>query len=382
MTRRLSDLTSSAAVQAALDEFAGVGRDAFLAKHGFGRSRSYVVVDPRSGIEADSKAIAGVAFGIQFPEEGPLRPSDFSGGDATVVSRLQSLGFIVKSLLAETAGDDWRREEVELIVADYLAMLTLELTGQHYNKTAHRRRLLELLNGRSNGSVEFKHGNISAVMLELGFPYLRGYKPRANFQRRLLTEVVSEQVQRHRVLDDAAMAAALRPVEKADVSDFSRVKAPAPQRALVAREQAAIYGRLPIKRDYLQREAQNRALGLAGEEFALSFERWRLAGLGAGQLAERVEHVSRTQGDGLGFDIQSFEVDGRARYIEVKTTAFGERTPFFASANEVRFAQENTEQFRLYRLFDFRAAPRLFELAGAIERHCSLDPATYRASFD
>ncbi len=382
MMRRLSDLTSSAAVQTALDEFVALGRDAFLTKYAFGRSRRYMVVDPRTGTEADSKAIAGVAFGIQFPKEGSLRPSDFSGGDATVAPRLHSLGFIVKSLVAEGAGDDWRREEVELIVADYLAMLTLELTGQHHNKTAHRRRLLERLNGRSNGSVEFKHGNISAVMLELGFPYLRGYKPRANFQRRLLTEVVSEQVQRHRVLDDAAMAAALRPVEKADASDFTRVKTSAPQRARVAREEAASYGGVAIKRDYLQREAQNRALGFAGEEFALSFERWRLAVLGAGQLAERVEHVARTRGDGLGFDIQSFETDGRPRFIEVKTTSFGERTPFFASANEVRFAKENAEEYRLYRLFDFRAQPRMFELEGPIERHCALDPATYRASFD
>lgn len=36
---------------------------------------------------------------------------------------------------------------------------------------------------------------------------------------------------------------------------------------------------------------------------------------------------------------------------------------------------------RLYRLFDFRVAPRLFELDGPIDRHCMLDASTYRASF-
>jgi hypothetical protein len=36
---------------------------------------------------------------------------------------------------------DWTREEVEAIVADYLEMLTLELLGQKFNKTEHRRNL-------------------------------------------------------------------------------------------------------------------------------------------------------------------------------------------------------------------------------------------------
>ena len=47
-------------------------------------------------------------------------------------------------------------------------MLAMELAGQAYNKIEHRRRLQSLLNGRSNGSIEFKHGNISAVMVNLG----------------------------------------------------------------------------------------------------------------------------------------------------------------------------------------------------------------------
>jgi hypothetical protein len=30
-------------------------------------------------------------------------------------------------------------------------------------------------------------------------------------------------------------------------------------------------------------------------------------------------------------------------------------------------------------VFDFRSSPKFFELAGDVERHCHLDPATYRA---
>lgn len=65
----------------------------------------------------------------------------------------------------------------------------------------------------------------------------------------------------------------------------------------------------------------------------------------------------------------------------VVITAFGQRTPFFVSANEASFARHHGARFRLYRLFDFRSAPRLFELAGPVEDHCLLDAVTYRASF-
>jgi len=87
------------------------------------------------------------------------------------------------------------------------------------------------------------------------------------------------------------------------------------------------------------------------------------------------------EGDGLGYDIRSFEPDGSERFIEVKTTSFGQRTPFFVSANEVSFAHDHAPQFHLYRLFDFRVAPRLFQLDSPIDRHCHLDATTYRASF-
>jgi len=366
---------------AALDDFQRLGREAFLGRYGFGRSHDYFVIDPRTGVEADSKAIAGVAFGLQFPELGPLRSADFSGGDATIGTQLQSLGFTIRHRSAQRRSEDWTEAEVQHIVVDYLSMLTLELNSQRYSKTEHRRRLMSGLPGRTEASIEFKHGNISAVMIELGFPYLRGYKPRVNFQRRALTDAVSAQILCHRFLDEAALSAVERPVDVPSTVEFAKLRTQAPRRENVIRETPMAYERGAVRRDYLQREAQNRRLGEAGEEFALAFERWRLIELGAGQLAERVEHVSRTKGDGLGYDIHSFEFDGSERFIEVKTTSFGEQTPFFVSANEVRFAEARADRFRLYRMFDFRSAPRMFELAGPIEQHCLLDPTTYRASF-
>lgn len=191
----------------------------------------------------------------------------------------------------------------------------------------------------------------------------------------------------HRALDDLTLSAVERPAVVAEAIDFGRLLGEAPSVDLAERaknqtqEASPAYLRPAVKRDYFAREAQNRSLGQAGELFALDFERWRLVQLGAGQLAEKVRHVSVIEGDGLGYDLQSFESDGQPRFIEVKTTGFGERTPFFVSSNEARFARDHRESFRIYRLFDFRSSPKMFELAGPIEAHCRLDAVTFRATF-
>ena len=80
--------------------------------------------------------------------------------------------------------ETWSPAEVAATVADYLDMLELELRHAPYNKRDHNRNLLQQLNGRSAGAIEFKHCNISAVLNELGYPSIDGYKPRDNFHAR------------------------------------------------------------------------------------------------------------------------------------------------------------------------------------------------------
>ncbi len=275
---------------------------------------------------------------------------------------------------------DWSREEVEAIVADYLQMLTMELAGQAFSKTQHRKNLLQKLQGRNDAAVEFKHQNISAAMIDIEFPYISGYKPRVNYQELLLT-VIADQLRGKEVFDQTALAAVQLPAVAPVLTDFSKVKSDAPKRQHRVSEPAHPLFFKAFKRDYLAREAHNQSLGLAGEEFAVHFERWRLIALGQPRLADKVDHVSQSKGDGLGYDILSFEADGRERLIEVKTTRFGRDTPFFVSKGELALSHAAKEQFHLYRLFEFRKAPRLFNLIGELDLHCALDPVTYRASF-
>ena len=84
----------------------------------------------------------------------------------------------------------WTDIENDLIVADYFAMLADDVSGRPYSKAEHRRALLPLLNNRSEGSVEFKHQNISAVLIGLGEDRIPGYKPAFNYQMSLEDAVV------------------------------------------------------------------------------------------------------------------------------------------------------------------------------------------------
>lgn len=274
---------------------------------------------------------------------------------------------------------DWSREEVEACVADYLRMLTLELNGQRLNKTEHANALMKLLHGRNRASIEFKHANISAIMIALGYPYIDGYKPRGNYQA-LLVDAVEAQVMANDELQVAAQAAVLRPATAANPADLANIWVPMPKPARV-KETAASYP--PIfsasRRDYLAQEARNRSLGRAGELFVVELEARRLHVAGRKALADRVEHVARTQGDGPGFDVLSFEENGRERLIEVKTTSFGQLTPFYVSRNELARSKADAEVYRLYRVFDFRGLPRLFDLPGAISASCDLEAASYLA---
>jgi Domain of unknown function (DUF3883) len=275
---------------------------------------------------------------------------------------------------------DWSRIEVEAVVADYLQMLTLELSGQSFSKTEHRRRLLLLLDSRTEAAVERKHGNISFVLLKMGIPRIRGYKPWSNAQT-LLEIVIAEQLRNKQTLDQAALAAVQQPAIVPGVNDFTKVITSAPALQNRVSESNPTHAFNPVKKDYLAREAENRSLGLAGEEFVTQYEHWRLVKLGQHALADRVEHVSNTKGDGLGYDVLSFEPDGQEKYIEVKTTAFGKETPFFVSRNEIALSKVEKERFHLYRLFEFRKAPQLFDLPGQLDQHCVLDPVTFKASF-
>jgi len=80
------------AVDATLDEFDAIGRRAFLERYHFGEAKGLYLV--RDGKRYDSKAIVGAAM-ARVPGRRALEYSDFTGGVASVVRVLESLGYEV-----------------------------------------------------------------------------------------------------------------------------------------------------------------------------------------------------------------------------------------------------------------------------------------------
>lgn len=279
-----------------------------------------------------------------------------------------------------TTSRDWTEIEVEAIVADYFSMLAQELRGVPYNKSAHRRALRPLLRDRSDGSIEMKHQNISAILIEAGHPYVRGYKPASQYQG-LLSDVVLDRLDTDVALKHLAVEFADAAVHAPDIGQVLGLMTEPPDLLESARLAIASQKRRRQARtiDYLAREARNRAIGLGGESLVVQYERARLSSLGCDTLAQRVEHVAVTLGDGLGYDVHSFAPSGHDRFIEVKTTQLGPMTPFYMTESEISFSAENHQCYSLYRVYDFTSRPLMFSLDGPVESTCTLRAVQFLA---
>jgi hypothetical protein len=232
---------------------------------------------------------------------------------------------------------DWTKKEVRLIVEDYFNMLNLELTDNKYNKTQHRHLLLPHLNDRSEGSIEFKHQNISAALINMGLPYIEGYKPRFNYQKELVEKEIADYVIKHKALLENKFQAFADEANKISLGKilYNNVldEPPSPS---IFEEREPLYK--PVKTNYLKKEQDNRNLGEQGEEFVIAFEKWRLIKAGKEKLADKIEWLSKDLGDGLGYDILSRNENGTDRFIEVKTTKLSKETPIYVRRTEVKFA--------------------------------------------
>lgn len=352
-------------------------------EHSFGKATGYELA--HDGKRYAPKAVIGIAFRHLTGEI--LHHSQFSGGEATGQANyeLRRLGFKVEAKpddQKEDTGKVWSDEEVGLLIADYFDMLQLDLLGKDYNKAEHNRQLREFLADRTKPSVEFKHRNVSAVLLKLGLPYIDGYKPAKNFQRSLVDGVKDYLDTHPGLFMELGQATDTAPDRIPKLESLDRLfEAPPEDTPLPDEPPEQWRSRQGKKIDFVRRDAGNRRLGRLGEEFTVELERRRLKGSGRDDLAKKVEWVSDTTGDGSGFDVLSFdEADDSERLIEVKTTTMGKYFPFYVTSNEVRCSEAMSGQYHLYRLFRFTQRPRLYILHEALSDLCRLEPVSYRAT--
>lgn len=260
-----------------------------------------------------------------------------------------------------------------MIVADYFSMLTAELSGRAYIKSKHSAALMAKID-RSHRSVEFKHQNISAVLDVLGMPWIPGYKPKLNFQNAIFGAIERYITEHPGILEPAPMRNPAGPVSAAVFVDppapsSTGEKIPEGLRRLIRKFD-------PVERDHL-----NHSLGKAGEAFVVDLEKHRLQEGNRADLARKVRWTAEEDGDGAGYDISSFNFEGRPRLIEVKTTNGSARTPFFITRNEFNVAKEIPELWQIYRVHLFASGPLVFTISPPLESSVRLSTETWRASF-
>ncbi|GAP76979.1 hypothetical protein W04_3558 [Pseudoalteromonas sp. SW0106-04] len=166
--------------------------------------------------------------------------------------------------------------------------------------------------------------------------------------------------------------------ESLDFSGFHLINTEPPK---LERRGTSVAKRKGTNVDWQEREKSNRALGAAGEKLVLENEKRYLEEQGKSKLARAVEYVAETD-PAAGYDIKSFDVDGKEKFIEVKTTKGPKETPYYISSNEVEVSKAHQDSYWVYRVHSINnkaCEAGVFKLQGAVGDHSELTPESYKA---
>lgn len=123
----------------------------------------------------------------------------------------------------------------------------------------------------------------------------------------------------------------------------------------------------PRSTDYIANAKRNKVVGDKGEALVFNFEKDKLVTADRADLADQVVRVFN---DALGYDIESFEVDGTPLHIEVKThrAKVTNHLEFYFTANELERLRVD-EHYKIYFLFDLGKKTKYY----VIDRNTILD---------
>lgn len=129
--------------------------------------------------------------------------------------------------------------------------------------------------------------------------------------------------------------------------------------------------------DYEMDHNNKKTTGDAGECLVIAQEQAKLEQNGLLDLAKKVRKAK----DWEGFDIQSYYLDGRDKFIEVKTTEGPETRPFYWTKNEKYTMINSSNNYCLYRLYNYDHQTNTadyFVLEGNILDKVLLSEETYK----
>jgi RecB family endonuclease NucS len=132
--------------------------------------------------------------------------------------------------------------------------------------------------------------------------------------------------------------------------------------------------------NFIQNGIENKRLGDLGELWVMKHEIDKLKEANKHNLIEKVKHTSKDEGDGTGFDIQSFDKEGNKIFIEVKTTKGKKNSTFFITRNELEKSKIEKASYFLYRLYNYNEqfdTADLLVIKGDLTNLCEF-PTTYK----
>lgn len=334
------------------------------------------------GVSGETTYVGEFEIDDERPFYWGTAPSTGGGPDRRVIIfRLRPLEGAAVPLLQAIDGTadglprtgPWSRAEVEAAISSYVEMLRNETLGTPYDPDEVVASLTRVIPGRSAESIEAQFRGISGTLEEEGANWIEDYEPATS-------EVPVDLVRKHlgpghRINDAlAAYGDAASPPATDRILSTEDVLVPIPsiQRQSRRRSKVGIAGSpTTALQDFRKKQ-----LGDAGEEWVLGLERERLVRQERSDLAHKVRWVAR-EGDSFGFDVQSFDSDGRERFIEVKTTNFGVTTPFYITRNEVDVSVDHADKYALYRVYGFHRDPHLYVLDGSVQETATLEPRVF-----
>lgn len=132
--------------------------------------------------------------------------------------------------------------------------------------------------------------------------------------------------------------------------------------------------------NYIQNSIDNKRTGDLGELWVMRHEIEKLKRANKHNLIDQIKHTSKDEGDGTGFDIQSFDSEGNKIFIEVKTTKGRKNSTFFVTRNELERSKIEKDKYYIYRLYNYNEKTEstdLLIIKGDLTNLCE-HPTTYK----
>ena len=142
-------------------------------------------------------------------------------------------------------------------------------------------------------------------------------------------------------------------------------------------------GKGKAKPDYKEKLEKNNRLGKRGENIVFNIEKEFFKQKGF--PIEKLIHSSLNN-DRLGYDIQSLDIDGKTKYIEVKATQRQKGNANFIITENEKEKAENLDNYFIYVVFEANTTrPKIWRIEEPFKKHKSkmkLQPINYRVEIN